>query len=259
MLELSSFFRTLHFPLIDSTQLYAETHIDDLVENEWRAIIADQQLKGQGTHGRPWLSPVGNLSATFSIKIPSEKIPFKNLTKIPQLVAICIMQVLKEFGLDPQYKWVNDIFLKEKKVAGILCSSRSDNNGNTIIHIGTGINVTLSAKECSEISQPTTSLNLELGSAISVTLVLDKLKKSLDEHFNYFLNYGLLLFQEELNNRLAFKNTSIIFELHNKNQDIIEGVLHGIDENGFIIIDRIDTGQREKFVTGRILKEKTTK
>lgn len=55
-------------------------------------------------------------------------------------VAVCTV-IEKNFGITPQIKWVNDIFLDGKKVCGIL-SETFLSKGKQLISVGIGINLT---------------------------------------------------------------------------------------------------------------------
>lgn len=55
-------------------------------------------------------------------------------------VATCEI-IEKFFGISPQIKWVNDIFLDGKKVCGILCETYIS-SGKRLVSVGIGINLT---------------------------------------------------------------------------------------------------------------------
>lgn len=55
--------------------------------------------------------------------------------------AVAVCNSLKKIGVDPKIKWVNDIFVNNKKVCGIL-TERFLFGGNAFIALGIGINIT---------------------------------------------------------------------------------------------------------------------
>jgi|GEM_PF-570349 BirA family transcriptional regulator, biotin operon repressor / biotin---[acetyl-CoA-carboxylase] ligase len=246
------------FPLIDSTQTYAKTHREKLKIGEWRSVIAEQQTAGRGTHGRTWKSPEGNIYATFSTLVPKERMK-NNFTAIPQVAAFSIIQVLRTFGLNPTYKWVNDVLLNNKKVSGILCECEPVSNALTneidyyVLHIGVGVNISLSQAECETLSQPATSLNLALGRKVNKEVVLSLLEQSLVYYIEALLAKGYSLFRERLNALIAFVNTPIVFSLEDGKNTIIEGTLTGLNQDGALIIAN-SNGVEETYYSGRILK-----
>ena len=70
------------------------------------------------------------------VRAKSDKVMFVEIKYITEKVAVSIYRVLKEkYNIDTMIKWVNDIYLNNKKVAGILCKN-SIYNKKVIIGIG---------------------------------------------------------------------------------------------------------------------------
>lgn len=57
------------------------------------------------------------------------------------LAAVAVCEELEKLGANPKIKWVNDIFMNNRKVCGILTECFSL-NGKTYIALGIGINLT---------------------------------------------------------------------------------------------------------------------
>lgn len=104
------------------------------------AIIADSQRKGYGKYGRHFYSPAGG-GLYFSLAMPT-----KCLTASGGLftiaVAVAIRQILLNYfpGNEIGFKWVNDLYLAGKKVAGILVDQVSLGSAHALI-CGIGINL----------------------------------------------------------------------------------------------------------------------
>ena len=67
----------------------------------------------------------------------------EDAVKITVYTAVCVRRAIKRLtGLDTSIKWVNDVFVGEKKLAGILCEGACDEFGQ-ITHAvaGIGLNV----------------------------------------------------------------------------------------------------------------------
>lgn len=121
---------------VDSTNNYAKKL--DVKQNT--VIIANSQTKGRGRLGRDFISNNGK-GIYMSIVLTD----FNNLidiTKITCLMAVVVSTILDELtGLKTKIKWVNDIYINDKKVCGILVESIIKNNEIKKIIIGIGINV----------------------------------------------------------------------------------------------------------------------
>lgn len=124
-------------------------------------IVADQQTKGRGRLGRPWISPPGNLytSLSFILEPPHVHIPHLSF-----MAGIMLAQTLEnQVPLQLTLKWPNDILYNHAKLAGILVETRPQLDGRLICVIGMGVNCFSSPND---MPYPTTSLK-EIGSPLS--------------------------------------------------------------------------------------------
>ncbi len=95
--------------------------------------VALSQTKGKGSNGRSFISTKGS-GIYFSILLKDNN--YKYLT--PN-VAVAIYKSFQElFGINLGFKWVNDLYYKNKKVCGILCEKNLEED---FIIIGIGINL----------------------------------------------------------------------------------------------------------------------
>ena len=132
---------------------------------EGTVIIANSQTGGKGRMGRSFFSPL-NTGLYISVLLRPTDIPPQKALKITTMAAVAACRAIEavlpdqekpevpkkktgtrrpaaESIIRPQIKWVNDIFLRERKVAGILTeASMSMENGN-LEHavLGIGFNV----------------------------------------------------------------------------------------------------------------------
>ncbi len=113
------------FEEIDSTNNFCKTLAKEDFSNP-TVVLSDTQSCGRGTKGRSWTSPKGT-GLWFSILL-KPNFPPKFLGSIPLLTATAIYESLSEFGIKSSIKWPNDIFIKDKKVCGILTESNLSNN-----------------------------------------------------------------------------------------------------------------------------------
>lgn len=124
----------LHFEKIDSTNTYARNNIRNLPLPS--IIIADEQTAGRGRRGNRFFSPKETgLYMTLVIDEPIKS------DLITPATAVAVCKVLERKGIKPEIKWVNDLFIKNKKFCGILSERIITETGN-VIAIGIGINLT---------------------------------------------------------------------------------------------------------------------
>lgn len=134
------------YDTIDSTNLSALNYA-----NGGGAVpavfIAEEQTAGRGRLGRSFLSPRGcGIYMSILTRVKGGTDP----TAITTYAASAISRAIEnETALFPKIKWVNDLYLGGKKLAGILTQGVIDPESTAITHaiMGVGINVLGDAPE----------------------------------------------------------------------------------------------------------------
>lgn len=172
-------------------------------------VISEEQTNGKGRLGRSFYSPA-NTGIYMSIILKLSLTTMDSvLITTSSAVAICDA-IEKLTGINCQIKWINDIYLNGKKIAGILAKTSTNFESKTIDYLilGIGLNFT----------QPKNDFPEELR----------KIASSLFEHNNSTINRNLLC-AEIANNILnmisKIENYDFISEYKKRsivlNQDII--------------------------------------
>lgn len=138
--KLSSFYRNVE--VIESCP-----STNDLIRTknnlkEGDILIADHQTAGKGRNGRSFYSPAK--SGIYLSLYLEPKLSLNDSLKITACAGVSIQQaIMKLYGLPIKIKWVNDLYITDKKIAGILCEASYEMNTATIDHmvVGMGINV----------------------------------------------------------------------------------------------------------------------
>jgi BirA family biotin operon repressor/biotin-[acetyl-CoA-carboxylase] ligase len=139
-------------------------------------VIAEEQTKGRGRWGRTWFSPPRkNLHLTLTMKLPAEHPPLGTLSL---LTGVAIVEALRQrFSVPAFVKWVNDVVVDGKKLAGILI----EGVGSDWVLIGIGVNVNLAETELpDELRTTATSLQMVKGTPVDRREVLSALLVSLE-------------------------------------------------------------------------------
>ena len=111
-------------------------------ENEKTVVIADKQTAGKGTKNRSFISEIGGLYMSILLR---PKIKGFEATLLTPAVAVAVSETIDDLShKKSQIKWVNDVYIDNKKVCGILCESAIELNGNfPFIIVGIGVNLSL--------------------------------------------------------------------------------------------------------------------
>lgn len=126
-----------HYHALDSTMTYAKTLGARVMLDRPHVVVSDLQTKGTGRYGRPFFSPQGD-SLYLTILVPNCDVVSPQIGLLTTCVAEATYEAIEAyFNIQTQIKWVNDIFLDHRKVAGILIESEQP----TYLLIGIGINL----------------------------------------------------------------------------------------------------------------------
>jgi BirA family transcriptional regulator, biotin operon repressor / biotin---[acetyl-CoA-carboxylase] ligase len=103
-------------------------------------VRCDYQNSGRGQRGNRWLSePAANL--LFSCLIEPTELHASNQFVLLEAVALSVCDWLESVQLHPVIKWPNDIYVGEKKIAGILIENILQGAFITASIAGIGLNL----------------------------------------------------------------------------------------------------------------------
>jgi BirA family biotin operon repressor/biotin-[acetyl-CoA-carboxylase] ligase len=126
---------------VDSTNHYLSSKSLDGAQSA-SVVLAEHQTKGQGRRGRTWVSPFGgNLYFSLLWRFPQGP---AQLGCLGLIIAVAIVRVLHQMGIhEAGVKWPNDIYWRNKKLAGILLEMRGESSGPSAVVIGIGANISM--------------------------------------------------------------------------------------------------------------------
>ena len=126
------------FSELDSTNNEAKRRAVDGVDKP-ALIIAEKQSAGRGRMGRSFYSPDGTgLYMSLLLSIDGG---FQNTVGITSAAAVATVRAIRRVcGVETGIKWVNDIYIDNKKIAGILAESFSVGERFFTV-IGIGVNM----------------------------------------------------------------------------------------------------------------------
>ncbi len=170
-----------HFSSIASTNTVAVDMAEQGAEHG-TVVHADSQAGGKGRGERRFESPAGGLY--FSLILRPE-LELEDLPLITLAAGTCLCSSIREAASVPiMMKWPNDLYLHERKLAGILTESgpiRSSSNGRAdFVVIGVGINMTTAPEQFPpELRQTCISLASVADSCPRIKILLPLLVNAL--------------------------------------------------------------------------------
>ena len=151
--------RTVAYRLTDSTNKQALAFAASERPTEPVLFIASEQTAGRGRLGRSFSSPEGGIYMTVLTPAPEGG----DLVALTTYAVTAVCRALEELTpLSPRIKWVNDVYIGERKLSGILAQGAVDPEDGRITHIAMGIGLNVRGKELApEIEDIATTLERE--------------------------------------------------------------------------------------------------
>lgn len=153
------------YELTDSTNERARQHF--LLEGATapKIFVARAQSAGKGTRGRSFDSSEGGLYFSVLFPIEGDRLsPADVTTATAATVAAALKKLLGKAADGLFIKWVNDIFIRDKKICGILCERVNSRDLSAFI-VGVGVNL-LHREFPPELSAIASSVEDMTGSAV---------------------------------------------------------------------------------------------
>jgi BirA family biotin operon repressor/biotin-[acetyl-CoA-carboxylase] ligase len=173
--------RVLVFSQVDSTNNIASQMAAEPA-NAGTAILAEEQTAGRGQHGRSWLSDAGASVLLSLLLTPPEA--FRRPAFLTAWAAVAVCNLVQEItGIAPRIKWPNDVYLRDRKVCGILIEQNHGGPSPATI-VGVGLNVQQTSGQLADFGlTQATSLSQFSPTPLITSNVAMRLLEKLDETY----------------------------------------------------------------------------
>lgn len=124
------------FPILPSTN-------DEAVKpcyGEGDIIVAERQTAGRGQRGHRWES-AERQNLTFTLVLEPTFLEPARQFLLSEAVALGVRDMLSEYGITARIKWTNDIYVGDRKIAGILIEHKLQGAAIARTIAGIGLNV----------------------------------------------------------------------------------------------------------------------
>ncbi len=236
------------FDSIDSTNAYAKKlALEGAADGT--IVIARQQTAGRGRLGRSFYSPREGIYISILIK------PDFDVSKsvlITSAAAVAVAQAIEEVaGHNALIKWVNDVYIGDKKVCGILTEGITDFETGRIDSLIIGIGINTSTKGFPAELLPT--VGAVEGDYSAATLAGSVISHTLDYAHNIEAREFMKIYREK--SLLTGKTVTAYKGRYKINpEDEVPGVtaqVLGIDDDGGLQVVYED-GTMETLTTGEV-------
>lgn len=219
----------VYLPTCHSTNEYASSLLTEEKPPEGTLIITPEQTAGRGQRGNSWEAEPGK-NLTFSLIFRPIFLSVDRQFYLNIISSLAVRDMVSEFlQTSLKIKWPNDIYLNNKKIAGILIQNSLQKNhlGTSVMGIGLNVN-----QELFNDKKAISMLN-HAGKEFSLETILDVLLEKIET--NYLkLKAGKL---DELKERyLLYLFRRGEEHVYSTQGTAFRGTILGIEENGRLII-----------------------
>ena len=224
----------IKLPYINSTNTYAKDNAQSF-SKKITVIQAERQLQGRGRLGRDFLSDNSD-GAWFSVVIKPEKdtITPRTVLLMPILAAGETAAAIEDiYGIKAGIKWPNDIYINNKKVAGLLLENAIQGNSIKYSIAGMGINVNQQIFS----TDKATSLSTQTNHKYVLIDLLNELLSNINNRYGQLKLKQWPAIFNEYHKHLLGLNKLLTFKTQNQQ---FEGTILGVNTNGQLQVKRGD-------------------
>jgi len=218
-------------PVIDSTNQYLLDRLNTLQSGD--CCVAEYQQAGRGRRGRKWFSPFGaNLYLSMYWRLEQGPAAAIGLSLV---IGIVLAEVLQSLGADKvRVKWPNDLYLNDRKLAGILVELTGKTGDAAQIVMGAGINLVMRNVQAEDINQGWINLQ-EAGIAIDRNVLAVQVINELRHSLKIFEQEGLAPFLPRWEKLDNFAHRAVKLIIGDKE---VYGTSRGINEQGALLLEQ---------------------
>lgn len=213
--------------------------------SEGTLVIAKHQNAGRGRYSRTFHSPDnGSIYMSLLLRPLSE---FKDTSLLTVIAAAAVALAIDEVcGVETKIKWVNDVYVNNKKICGILTEAGYEMETSSISYIVIGIGININAKYLpQELMNKASGIREHAGKNFSVNLLIAQVMNLLE---NYYLAEDKRTVLGVYRAKSFVLGETVMFEKAGKET---QGVAKTIDNDGGLIISLAD-GRSIKLQSGEV-------
>lgn len=208
---------------LDSTNNFIKNYP---VENGL-VVFTNFQSSGKGMAANKWESNDGeNLLCSILLEFTFLKI--EQQTYINMAVSLALHTIVEKYsGKRCNIKWPNDIYIDNKKIAGILIENSLQGNKIKQTIIGIGLNINQELFE----NKNAISLKNILNHNLNIETILNELTNQLDIYYHLLALGKFQQIIEKYNDFLFRKNETCYFNINNQ---LVLGQIESVNELGLL-------------------------
>lgn len=225
-----------HIPETTSTN-------DDLRDAKYREgdiVWADFQTAGRGQRGHKWSSNVGE-NLLFSVALEPSFLPAAEQFLLSETVALSLVDLFAEYGIEAKIKWTNDIYVGDRKIVGILIEHIYSGAKLARTIVGIGINV--NQRGFDPLLPNPTSMSLQTGGTFDLRMVLERFSGILMRNYESLRSGEKEIVQQRYKSKMYRLDERHTFASPDGVR--FEATIRGVKPAGELVVEHSDGEVRE--------------
>ncbi|MDE5420821.1 biotin--[acetyl-CoA-carboxylase] ligase [Ancylomarina sp. DW003] len=219
---------------LDSTNLYALQLIKDTNPSGGTVVMALNQTEGRGQQANTWESESGK-NLTISLILRPEFILAQDQFQVSMIISLGVKDYLSSYIENVSVKWPNDIYVGDKKIAGILIEQSI--MGTHLSHSVCGLGLNINQEKFVSDAPNPISLNMLTNEIYNIEEELSKILASIENRYLQVQKGNALQLEKDYLKALYWINEIRTFK---DEDDEFEGKIVGISEFGQLQIEDED-------------------
>lgn len=219
---------------LDSTNLYALQLIKDTNPSGGTVVMALNQTEGRGQQANTWESESGK-NLTISLILRPEFILAQDQFQVSMIISLGVKDYLNSYIENVSVKWPNDIYVGDKKIAGILIEQSI--MGTHLSHSVCGLGLNINQEKFVSDAPNPISLNMLTNEIYNIEEELSKILASIENRYLQVQKGNALQLEKDYLKALYWINEIRTFK---DEDDEFEGKIVGISEFGQLQIEDED-------------------
>lgn len=220
---------------IDSTNTFLLSYLREKELPEGFIVTAEEQFAGRGQRAQEWVSQKGT-NLTFSLLLKARFLQISEQFYISKIIALALCKTVQLYTAEKcTIKWPNDIYVGNKKIAGILIENVLSEHKIERSVVGIGLNVNQSTFP-KVIKDKASSLFLLCGKEVSKDLVLKQVCKNIEVYY--------LQLRSAKKNHIDAAYHELLFRMddwydYENSEGLFSGKIVGVGTNGKLLLKRV--------------------
>lgn len=193
-------------------------------------VIAESQSSGKGRMGRSFFSP--EHSGIYITYVLRPRMLAEQAVMITSLAAVAVARAIETVAdVAVKIKWVNDLYINDRKACGILCEASLDFESGQLEYAVLGIGVNVARMDFPEpLRDIATSIENECGEAVSRSRLIAEISNQLDELYDQ-LDTGEFMAESRARSNVIGRDVRVF-----RGDESFEARALDIDEMGRLVI-----------------------